>query len=81
MDSYDRLYELAQTLPDGPERNKVYRTLSDHFVTYAPVLFDTNRVDNALVYPWVQGWKMNSFSQFPFVFLDIDANKQKAALK
>ena len=40
-----------------------------------------NRIDNALVYPWVQGWKMHSFSQFPFVFLDIDANKQKAALK
>jgi ABC-type transport system substrate-binding protein len=81
MDSYDRLFELAQTLPDGPERTKVYRALSDHFVTFAPVLFDTNRISNALVYPWVQGWKMHSFNPFPFIFLDIDMAKQKAALK
>jgi oligopeptide transport system substrate-binding protein len=81
MDSYDRLYELAQTLPDGPERNKVYRALSDHFVTYAPVLFSTNRIANVLVHPWVQGWKMHSFDQYPFFYLDIDVAKQKPALK
>ena len=81
MESYDKLYELAQTLPDGPERNKVYRTLSDHFVTYAPILFSTNRVANVLVHPWVQGWKMNSFDQYPYIYLYIDAAKQKAALK
>ncbi|MBK7469442.1 MAG: hypothetical protein IPI73_01250 [Betaproteobacteria bacterium] len=81
MDSYDKLFELAQTLPDGPERNKIYRALSDHFVTYAPVLFSTNRVANALVYPWVQGWKMNSFNQYPFTYLDIDAARRKAVLQ
>jgi oligopeptide transport system substrate-binding protein len=81
MDSYDRLFERAQTLPDGPERNKVYRALSDHFVTYAPVLFDTYRISNALVYPWVQGWKMHSLYQYPFIYMDVDAGKQKAALK
>ena len=81
MDSYDKLFELAQTLPDGPERNKIYRALSDHFVTYAPVLFSTYRVANALVYPWVQGWKMNSFNQYPFTYLDIDAARRKAVLQ
>ena len=81
MESYDRLFEQSQTLPDGPERNKAYRMLSDHFVTYAPVLFATNRINNSLVYPWVQGWKMNSFSPYPFLYLDIDAARQKAALK
>ncbi len=81
MDSYDRLLEQAQALPDGPERNKIYRALSDHFVTYAPVLFNTYRINNALVYPWVQGWKMHAFVQYPFTYLDIDVAKQKAAMK
>jgi len=81
MESYDRLFDRAQLLPDGPERDKVYRALSDHFVTYAPVLFNTYRVNNALVYPWVLGWKMNSFNQYPFTYLDIDVAKQKAALR
>ena len=81
MESYDKLYEVAQTLPDGAERNKVYRALSDHFVTYAPILFSTNRVLNVLIHPWVQGWKMHSFDQYPFPYLDVDTAKQKAAMK
>ncbi|MEO8134719.1 MAG: heme-binding protein, partial [Betaproteobacteria bacterium] len=75
------LYEVAQTLPDGPERNKVYRALSDHYVTYAPILFSTNRIANVLLHPWVLGWKQHSFDQYPYMYLDIDSAKQKAALK
>ena len=81
MKSYDELFERAQALPDGPERNKVYRMLSDHSVTYAPILFNTYRIANVLVYPWVQGWKINTLNQYPFLYLDIDSVKQKAALK
>ncbi|MEP6701534.1 MAG: ABC transporter substrate-binding protein [Betaproteobacteria bacterium] len=80
MDSYDKLFEQAQTLPDGPERNKLYRAMSDHFVTYAPVLFNTYQVLSVLVRPWVLGWKMHSFNQYPFLYLDIDLAKQKAGL-
>ena len=68
-------------MPDGLERDKVYRMLSDHFVSYAPVLFDTYRISNTIVHPWVQGWKMHSFDLYPFVNLDIDLPRQKAALK
>ena len=67
MKSYDDLFERAQALPDGPERNKVYRMLSDHVVTYAPLLLNTYRISNVLVYPWVQGWKQNTLNQFPFM--------------
>ena len=81
MKSYDDLFERSQALPDGPERNKVYRMLSDHYVTYAPILFNTYRIQNALIYPWVQGWKLNSLNQYPFFYLDIDVPRQKAALK
>ena len=81
MKSYDELFERSQALPDGPERNKVYRMLSDHYVTYAPILFNTYRIQNALIYPWVQGWKLNSLNQYPFLYLDIDVPRQRAALK
>ena len=81
MKAYDELFERSQVLPDGPERNKVYRQLSDYYATYAPVLMNTWRIANAIVYPWVDGWKMHSFSQYPFQYLDIDVAKQKAAMR
>jgi len=81
MKAYDELFERSQVLPDGPERNKVYRQLSEYYATYAPVLMNTWRISNALVYPWVEGWKMHSFSQYPFQYLDIDVAKQKAAMR
>jgi ABC-type transport system substrate-binding protein len=81
MKSYDELFERSQTLPDGAERNKIYRMLSDHVVTYAPILLNTYRISNALVYPWVLGWKQNTLNQYPFLYLDIDVARQKAALK
>ncbi|MEO7761351.1 MAG: ABC transporter substrate-binding protein [Casimicrobiaceae bacterium] len=79
MEAYDKLFERSQALPDGPERNKIYRQLSEYYATYAPILFNTWRISNALVYPWVEGWKMHTFYQFPFQYLDIDIAKQKAA--
>jgi ABC-type transport system substrate-binding protein len=81
MDAYDKLFERSQSLPDGPERNRIYRQLSEYYATYAPVLMNTWRISNALVYPWVEGWKMHTFYQYPFQYLDIDVAKQKAALR
>jgi hypothetical protein len=63
----------------GAETFEVYR---NGFPAPAAIIGRVaNRIANALVYPWVQGWKMHSFNQYPFVYLDIDTNKQKAALK
>jgi oligopeptide transport system substrate-binding protein len=79
MKSYDDLFERSQLLPDGAERNKVYRMLSDHVVTYAPLLLNSYRIQNVLVYPWVQGWKLNTLNQYPFMYLDVDMAKRQAA--
>ena len=39
------------------------------------------RAADVLLHPWVQGWKMHSFNQYPFQYLDVDVAKQKAAMK
>lgn len=41
-------------------------------------ILDVFHYSNVLLHPWVQGWKVHSFEQFPWWFLDIDAAKQVA---
>ncbi|MBK7469443.1 MAG: hypothetical protein IPI73_01255 [Betaproteobacteria bacterium] len=76
---YDRIFEQAQLLPDGPERNKLYRKLADYHYTHAPAMLGVFRYSNVLLHPWVMGWKSHSFEQYPWWYLDIDAARQAAA--
>jgi ABC-type transport system substrate-binding protein len=79
LPEYDRIFEQAQLLPDGPERNKLYRKLSDYHYTHAPAMLGVFRYSNVLLHPWVQGWKLHSFEQHPWWYLDIDAARRAAA--
>ena len=76
---YDRIFEQAQLLPDGPERNKLYRKLADYHYTHAPAMLGVFRYSNVLLHPWVMGWKSHSFEQYPWWYLDIDPARQAAA--
>ena len=78
---YDKLFEQAQLLPDGPERNKLYRKLSDYHYTLAPAMLGVFRYSNVLLHPWVVGWKSHAFEQYPFAHLDIDLTRRAAAGK
>ena len=69
---YDRMYEESKKLPDGPERAKLMRQMSEIVAGYAPWKINAYRYENVIVYPWVQGYKLNVFNIHPWQFLDID---------
>ena len=77
--AYDQLFEKAQLLPDGPERNKLYRQLADYHYTHAAAMLGVFRYSNVLLHTWVIGWKSHAFEQFPFAHLDIDLARRNAA--
>ena len=81
LDAYDRLFEKSQLLPDGPERNRIYRQLADYHYNYASAMLGVFRYSNLLLHPWVVGWKPHAFEQYPFWHLDIDLAKLAAATK
>ena len=76
---YDRLYEQARGAPPGPEREALMHKMSDIANAYAPWILNAFSYENVLVYPWVLGYKYNSFQQ-PWAYLDIDTDKRAAAL-
>ena len=70
---YDRLYKASKQLPDGPERAKLMREMSQIVAAYAPWKINAYRYENVVVYPWVLGYKLNVFNVHPWQYLDIDA--------
>jgi ABC-type transport system substrate-binding protein len=70
---YDRLYEKARTMPDSPERTKIYEQLAKIVVAYAPWKINVNRILTDLWYPWVVGYRRPLVQGSAFwMYLDID---------
>jgi ABC-type transport system substrate-binding protein len=76
LDAYDRIYEQARVLPDGPERTKLYQELTRLVVAYAPWKVNTHRILTDLWYPWVVGYRRPAVQSNNFwKYIDIDLAK------
>ena len=69
---FDRLYDRSRSLPDGPERTKLFEEMSNIVSAYAPWMLNVYQYENIAVYPWVQGYKYNAFNAHPWMYFDID---------
>lgn len=81
LPEFDRLYEQARAMPEGPERVKVMQKMSELVTVYAPWLLTVYRYENVLVQPWVIGYKYNPFNMHPWAYFDIDLETQRRALR
>jgi ABC-type transport system substrate-binding protein len=79
LPEYDRLYEQGLPLPNGAERLKLMRQMSDLISAYAPWKFGVYRYENIVVYPWVLGYKHNVFNSHHWKYYDIDLARRAAA--
>ena len=74
LPEYDRLYETAVRLPDGPERNAAYRRMTELVVAYAPWLLRSYPYDNVLAQRWVRGYLQHPFLRSQWRFYDVVAH-------
>ena len=72
MPAYDRLYERAQTLPDGPERDALFREAARIQVAYMPMKVHVHRIVNDMAHPWVVGYRRPLFRNEFWHLIDID---------
>ncbi len=79
LPEYDKAYEEARALPDGPERTRLLRRMAELVSIYAPWNLHAYRYENVLVQPWVQGYKYNAFDRQPWAYYDVDLARRKAA--
>ena len=69
---YDALYRKSRTLPDGAERNALYRKMSELVAAYNPWELGIYTVENTLVAPWVRGYKKHIYHEHAWKYYDVD---------
>ncbi len=79
--AYDRLYLQSLKIPDGSERNRLYREMSRLAVAYAPWSFGVHRSFSHFINPWVKGYKKHPILYTSFKFLDVDTKLQQQVMQ
>ncbi len=77
LPEFDALFARARVMPEGPERVKIFRRLSELVTAYAPWQLSVYRRETVLVQPWLQGYKYNTFYVHPWQYYDIDLKRRK----
>ncbi|HSB25433.1 MAG TPA: ABC transporter substrate-binding protein [Burkholderiaceae bacterium] len=72
LDAFDRLYERAQVLPDGPERAALFREAQRISIAYMPYKIHAHRIHTDLAHPWVFGFRRPLFSSQWWHTVDVD---------
>ncbi len=75
---FDKLYEQAKRLPDGPERNAIYREMNRIFLVYAPWRLGVHRIYTDLSQPWTIGFRRHPVMRDFWKYIDIDLPKYAA---
>jgi ABC-type transport system substrate-binding protein len=72
LPAFDALYDKLSELPDGPERDEVFRQAKLLIVAYAPYKYGAHRIRNDMWHPWFLGYKRPLFWQDWWHRIDID---------
>jgi oligopeptide transport system substrate-binding protein len=75
LPAYDRAYEAALNLPDGPARTALFRSMSEAVLNYAPWMMDLNAYVSVLAQPWLKGYKQNPFLRNQWKYYDVDKRR------
>ncbi|HEY3180466.1 MAG TPA: ABC transporter substrate-binding protein [Casimicrobiaceae bacterium] len=73
LPEYDKLYEQAHALPNGDERNQLFRKMTELIVGYAPWIMSNYPYYNIVAQPWLKGFKINPFKTHQWQYYDIDS--------
>jgi ABC-type transport system substrate-binding protein len=79
LPDYDELYRKTKRLPDGAERNAVYRKMAELVAAYNPWDLGVYRIENTVVRPWVLGYKKHVNLEHAWKYLDVDLSRRKQA--
>ena len=74
---YNRLYDQARSMPDGPERTKIYQQMAKIVAAFVPWKVNTHRIRTDLWYPHVVGYHRTLVASTNWwKYIDIDNSKR-----
>lgn len=69
---FDEAYSKARLLPDGPERQQYYTTMSRQLEADSAVVPMVWRIRNWLIQPWVKGLKKHPVMHNDWQYIDVE---------
>jgi ABC-type transport system substrate-binding protein len=73
---FDAIYEQIRVLPDGPEREELFREAKRILAVDAPYRFLIHRILTDLAWPWLIGFRRQLYSNRFWQYVDIDTELQ-----
>jgi ABC-type transport system substrate-binding protein len=73
---FDVLYDRLQAMPDGPEREAVFREAKRFAVAFMPYKVHAHRIITDMEQPWVSGFYRPMFWLDFWQFVDVDNSKR-----
>ena len=75
---FDRLYEQAREMQDGPARTELYRKMADLVVEDCPWIFTSNPLSYGLQHHWLGNYKYHDFPYGMVKYYRIDTEARTA---
>ena len=72
LPEFNQLYERARTLPDGPERTKLFDRMTELVVAYAPFRMTYHLLEDNVHHPWVKTYVAHPIRSETWQYVDID---------
>ena len=73
---FDKAYEAALKLPDGPERTALYQKMRDIVVEESPWIFNGHRTEAIVNHKWVKNFKYSDVIPDTAKYIRIDAKER-----
>jgi ABC-type transport system substrate-binding protein len=73
---FDSIYDRIRVLPDGPEREQLFREAKRLMAVDAPYRFHVHRILTDLAWPWLIGFRRQLYSNTFWQYIDIDTELQ-----
>jgi ABC-type transport system substrate-binding protein len=75
---FDEIYQRLSLLPDGPERQELFRQAKIIAAAYMPYKSNVHRISTDMWHPWVIGFKRPLFWNEWWHVVDIDPSKKSS---
>jgi len=72
LPQFDKLYDAAHSLPDSPERTKLFDRMTELVLAYAPWRLMEHRIEDQLSQPWIRNFKPHPVRSAVWRYVDID---------
>jgi len=75
--AFDERYEKSRLLPDGPERDRLYREMTRLIEVETPWVLTDSRYRNVLLQPYVVGYRKHPVLHAEWLYIDLEPGAGK----